>query len=232
MHRTTSTFRISFVGILLIWGLLLAPQVRAQDQGVQIPQVGNASEGTLQETEPLTRSDVMSLARNTDLASASVESSLANLFPAGQRGLIFQNGSFNEAVLDQDGETNQALVSQGRRQGGGSNNTARITQSSRENFAVVVQQGQRNETNVSQGGGPNNIVGVRLQGTNNHTNVVQNGSGNRYLLDFTGNGLGANGPHTVNQIGSGNTLIQVGTGSKPFNVRQRGDHMAVRILHR
>ncbi len=225
MHDSTYTFRTSLSYIVLAWVLLGLP-IASQAQSPQIDQVSSQTSASdqqpvqVQKADPVTRSDALSLIPGVDPIPSAT----------GKSGIVVQKGTSNDAVLQQNGAENKAVVSQRRWQGAGGNNTAQVTQRNRGNLAVVVQQGQLNETTVTQRG-TQNRVGVRLRGNNNQTNILQQGTGNEYLLDFKGNGLGANGTHTVKQIGNQNTLKQVGRGSKPVNVRQRGNGMKVLIRH-
>lgn len=158
---------------------------------------------------------------------------------SGNSSVIVQRGSNNDALVEQVGSGNESSITQmngsgneavvrqtGRPAGGG-------TLSGRNNLAVVVQNGFMNEAIIRQWGN-NNIAGIRLDGNNNGVTLRQEGNGNEYLLDFSGSGLGASTStrsHQVVQLGTNNQLVQVGEGSMPFNVRQRGNRMRMVIRH-
>jgi hypothetical protein len=108
----------------------------------------------------------------------------------------------------------------------GEDNHATLLQSGALNVAVVMQLGDLNETWVEQDGS-GNVVGARLQGDRNRLSVSQRGDDNTYLLDFTGSSL----DHTVVQHGTGMRAVQVGAGSRPFGIEQRGSGAEVTIEH-
>lgn len=112
----------------------------------------------------------------------------------------------------------------------GNSNEAEVNQRGPQHLAVVVHQGSHNRTTLSQQGA-SNTAGVRLQGSENDSMIRQDGTGNEYMLDFNGHGIGSAAPHTVEQIGDQNTLIQTGVGGRPFNVQQRGNELQMVIRH-
>lgn len=119
----------------------------------------------------------------------------------------------------------------------GKGNATAIVQHGDGNVAHVLQQGEANVIHASQVGvdnslhatqiGDDNLVGTRLVGDDNAVDIHQQGNGNAYLLGFEGSGLS----HSVRQIGNKLRLVQLGSGSRPFDVEQRGVDMTIRIEH-
>lgn len=181
--------------------------------------------------EAVDRTDVLGLIPDgltTPVSSGSGNSAVVFQQGSGSDARVQQVGTQNEASISQiEGTGNDAVVEQtGGTPGGG-------TMAGQNNLAVIVQNGSMNETALRQWG-DDNIAGIRLIGNQNRITLTQDGSGNQYLMDFTGSALGSMGrseTHRVRQIGNNNRLIQVGTGSMPFNVRQRGNGMRMRIQH-
>lgn len=218
-----------FVWMLLGAVLMLVPTgVQAQVHIKQVTSsssIGSVQQGQLQvkakdDVEP---GDVFSLIPGGQPVSHTDVS--------GERAVISQEGVNNQASIDQKGSGNEAVVTQRGWKGLGRNNEASVQQKTSNNIAVITQKGRSNRSVIKQKGGTGNVAGIRLRGDNNRTNLLQNGTGNEYVLKFTGNGLGSNSTHTVKQIGNQNTLKQVGVGSKPFDVQQRGNGMKVIIRH-
>lgn len=114
-----------------------------------------------------------------------------------------------------------ALVSQA-----GTGNVADVLQAGPANLAVLYQQGNGNASLLGQIGA-GNLYGSYLTGSGNATSVVQRGCNNIYVLDFKGDGL----QHTAVQAGANNQAVQVGAGTVPFDIEQRGDNMQMIIRH-
>jgi hypothetical protein len=220
-------------GLLLALWMAAAAPVQAQALIKQVPAVTSQVEGATtsqvvieitEENENVSRGDVLGL------IPAGTP-----LFPSttgpGSSAIVVQRGQENEATIRQSGSGNEASITQRGEQAGsdGDNNVATLVQNGANNLGVIVHLGNQNRTTLTQDGN-RNVAGVRLQGTNNATDILQDGTGNEYRLDFEGTGLGMDGtPHTVEQIGDQNMLVQVGQGTTPFNVQQRGDGMRMII---
>lgn len=112
----------------------------------------------------------------------------------------------------------------------GASNTAEIRQQGANNVASVLQVGSFNTTTIAQQG-DRNAAGVSLKGSHNAVELFQQGDNNRYLFHFSGSHLDKTGPNRLEQIGDGNTMVEVGENSIPFNIRQRGDGMRMIIRH-
>lgn len=129
------------------------------------------------------------------------------------RDLIDQGVAGNLAVVDQTGDAGQAA----------------ITQRGLANLAFLQQMaegGGINQTSILQEGDAN-LTAVALRGGDNALTVEQIGSGNVYTLDFTGRTLN----HSVSQVGNGIRAEQVGFGTAPFSVEQRGNSVPILIEH-
>ena len=217
---------------MALW-MIGAPPVQAQALIEQVPAVTSQVEGTTtsqvvfevaEDDEDVSRGDVIGL------IPAGTPPFPSTTGP-GSSAIVVQRGQNNEATIEQSGPGNEASITQRGEQAGsdGNNNVASILQNGTNNLGVVVHLGSQNRTTLTQDGNQN-VAGVRLQGTNNATDILQEGDGNEYRLEFTGIGLGADGtPHTVEQLGNQNMLVQVGQGATPFNVQQRGDGMRMII---
>lgn len=155
-------------------------------------------------TEPISREDAMQLVRERLVPQDQhlLDDYLRTRLPQGGHfGLIHQDGAANLAVMDQDGASN---------------------------LAVMMQHGSGNTTQLTQHG-TGNIYGAWLTGNDNRLNVTQHGDANTYLLEFAGNGLAFE--HEAIQVGAGNQAVQLGTGTVPFGIEQRGDGMTLIIRH-
>lgn len=145
------------------------------------------------------------------------------------------NASAPERVPDLDGGPVRSLVPASETgvfvvQDGRANETS-VAQSGRGHRAVVVQRGVANETRLRQTG-TGHRADLRLDGVRNRIAVRQAGTGNRYRLDFEGRGLNRDASHRVVQRGSDLRAVQVGAGTMPYSIRQRGNGMRLRIEHR
>lgn len=219
------------MGLLLALWMATAAPVQAQALIEQVPVVTSRVEGaTTSQVVVEVAEENENVGDVTTLIPGGTPALLSNV--SGNGAVIVQDGDNNEATVEQEGSGNEASITQS-----GNRNESTVEQRPGDGFpglnnlAVIVQNGSMNQTTVRQFG-QNNIAGVRLNGTNNATDILQEGDGNEYRLEFTGTGLGADGtPHTVKQIGDQNMLVQVGQGTTPFNVQQRGDGMRM-IIHR
>lgn len=108
----------------------------------------------------------------------------------------------------------------------GGGNTGKTVQSGSSHLAILVQRGDYNRTRINQRGSAHS-AGVRLVGDNNSFQLEQGGSNHLYILNFEGSGLS----HNVSQYGHDNTLVQVGSGSTSFNVKQKGNGSKMIIRH-
>lgn len=121
----------------------------------------------------------------------------------------------NLALLRQEGSDNQAI----------------INQSGAGNLAVLLQLGNNITTRATQSGS-NNIFGVRLVGDNldlgGTDGVTQIGDNNVYLLDYEGN---AQQIAPTTQVGVDNRVVQIGNVSQPFGVQQFGNGQRLVIRH-
>ena len=113
----------------------------------------------------------------------------------------------------------------------GSDNQAIIDQSGAGNLAVLLQLGNSITTRATQNG-TGNVFGVRLSGDNldlgGPDGVTQIGDNNVYLLDYEGS---AQQLAPTTQVGVDNRVVQIGNVSQPFGVEQRGDGMRMIIRH-
>jgi hypothetical protein len=175
--------------------------------------VWNAGAQNFNEDLHLEQAQIATTSPNTFDATSLIHRAMQD----GDQRSLFAHPAL--AGLLQDG--NLSLVRQD-----GELNMASILQMGRANLAVIAQDGSRNLTELEQIG-ERNIFGAWLTGNDNQLLLRQHGNDNVYMLDFVGNDLN----HSVDQIGSGIRAIQVGHGSKPFSVEQRGEGMDIRIEH-
>jgi len=201
----------------------VASQLEGATQGQVVVTLSGDCEPSDATCDNVSRDDVLGLIPGTP----SLQSS-----NSGNSAVVAQRGDDNEATIEQVGTGHEASITQD-----GMDNEAVVEQKpgdglpAQDNLAVIVQNGLMNQTTVQQLG-QNNRAGIRLVGDNNGIELQQTGSGNEYLLDFTGSGLGSSSStHQVSQTGSNNQLVQLGEGRMPFNVRQRGDGMRMVIRH-
>ena len=108
----------------------------------------------------------------------------------------------------------------------GEGNTIMLSQLGFANRAVLTQVGSFNRIDARQEG-DRNLLEVLLQGSNNGLDVTQRGNDNVYKLDFLGDGLA----HSVLQEGSGLQAAQIGIGTLPLSIEQRGTGMELVIHH-
>jgi hypothetical protein len=108
----------------------------------------------------------------------------------------------------------------------GQGNAASIDQVGLGNVAVAYQEGDRNEVVLSQLG-DGNLLGVSLLGNGNAIDVTQEGNNNGYFLGFIGESL----THSVLQQGDNIRAVQVGVGTLPFTIEQRGNDMDITVEH-
>jgi hypothetical protein len=108
----------------------------------------------------------------------------------------------------------------------GTSNRAEIAQRGQSNVAVMLQYGSGNVSTLLQDGS-SNVYGSLLNGTNNTLDVEQVGHNNTYLFGFQGSNLN----HSFEQIGNGNTAVQIGVSYQPFGIQQRGNNMNMTIRH-
>jgi hypothetical protein len=113
----------------------------------------------------------------------------------------------------------------------GSDNQAFIDQSGAGNLAILLQFGNNITTRATQIGS-NNVFGVRLDGDDLDLGaadgVTQIGDGNVYLLDYEGS---AQQIAPTTQVGVDNRVVQIGNVSQPFGVEQFGNGQRLIIRH-
>lgn len=142
------------------------------------------------------------------------------------QAVLENNEAFGSPVFsDAEGSDSPSSILQK-----GTSNDAEIRQEGTNNVASVLQVGSYNTTTIAQQG-HRNEAGVSLKGAHNAVELFQKGDNNRYLFHFTGNHLDKTGTNRLEQIGHGNTMVEVGENSIPFNIRQRGDGMRMIIRH-
>lgn len=108
----------------------------------------------------------------------------------------------------------------------GDYNRAFVQQTGRGNVAGLYQGGNGNDASVYQLGNQN-VMAAWFFGNDNTFGLTQRGDGNTYVLGFWGSDL----DHQVVQEGNGLTAFQLGIGSLPFGIKQRGNGAEVRIEH-
>jgi hypothetical protein len=155
----------------------------------------------------LTPEEAVEEIRNGLLDPTSTEAELLDGFTLNDQG--------NLALLRQEGSGNQATVDQ----------------SGAGNLAVLLQLGNNITTRATQSG-TGNVFGVRLTGDNltlgGADGVTQIGEGNVYLLDYKGT---AQEIAPTTQVGVDNRVVQVGNVSQPFGVQQFGNGQRLIIRH-
>jgi len=212
--------------VMAMAGLLAVLPVHAQSGPAQIEQVGRLSPAQQVNSAPLqvaaSSGESQNGGQSASTVNISVEPStgeavtrqdVVDLWPIGSPFDGQPPGSGNQAAVYQDGSGHQAT----------------ILQTGTGHTAVAVQEGANHTTTITQNG-INHLAGIRLTGNGKAVNLTQNGAGHRYLLDMRG-GSGATTDHQVVQSGQSNTLVQAGTISTPFNVRQSGSGMTMVIRH-
>jgi hypothetical protein len=172
-----------------------------------------------------------------DLQDADGNSAVIFQDGDGNAATVEQIGTGNEASVTQLGSNNEAEIMQKGNPGGitdetpvsdALNTAATVTAGGLNNLAVVVHNGNGNVTNVAQLG-ESNVAGIRLPGSENEMDLIQAGDGNRYLLDAPAGETISGLDRNVVQVGSGNSMAQIG--GPPLNVRMRGDGMRMIIRH-
>jgi hypothetical protein len=142
-----------------------------------------------------------------------------NLFRTPAAGLT--TPSSGPGITSSDGTGNRTTIEQS-----GTDNVVAVRQYGTRNVASVVQLGSANRLDAVQNGTAN-VLHVALAGSDNALGLVQRGEDNRYSLDFRGSGL----DHAVVQEGIGLRATQVGVGSLPFGIQQRGTGMEITVQH-
>ncbi len=118
--------------------------------------------------------------------------------------------------------TNTVLINQV-----GNNNLARIGQTGSSNLAILKQAGNQITTVVNQDG-TSNTFGSYLGGNNHYLKVSQLGNQNFYMLYYKGDKAL---DHTVVQKGNNLRAVQIGSGGKPFSIKEQGNGMKILIRH-
>jgi hypothetical protein len=182
-----------------------------------------SAQETEQEVTTLIQQEVIDvpLGQSELTPDAAIEEIRSGLLDPGSTEADLLNGF---ALSDQEG--NLTLLRQE-----GSDNQAVIDQSGAGNLAVLLQLGSNITTRATQAGS-GNVFGVRLSGDNldlgGPDGVRQIGDNNVYLLDYEG---GAEQLAPTTQVGVDNRVVQIGNVSQPFGVQQFGNGQRLIIRH-
>lgn len=238
------------LGLLLALWMLSPLGAAAQVQIDQVQQATEQVQGVSQgevivnAEAGIGRQSALDLIPDVAPTRAGVDGNSATIFQDGNRNdaTIHQAGTGNEASASQLGDDNEIAIAQ---DGAGSDavpdifadedalrepgvaedglttirNTI-LTGAGTRNAAVVVHEGNGNQTGILQRGS-SNVAEVRLDGDKNIMNVVQTGDDNQFRIDaeVTGEVMG------VVQNGSGNVLDT----NVPVNAEMNGNGIEMTV---
>lgn len=131
--------------------------------------------------------------------------------------------SSNEALIEQIGGDNHAVIDQSVTPGG-SGGYAEIDQNGQSNQASVVQTGDSNRARVDQTG-TSNTVSATQDGTGNSLDMAQAGTGNVADLAQTGNWNVFQGA----EIGDYNSITATLTGAPATTAIEVGDQNSITV---
>ncbi|MCS3956526.1 hypothetical protein GGP81_003068 [Salinibacter ruber] len=248
--RFTPSVADPLPGLLLALWMLSPLSAAAQVQIDQVQQateqVQGASQGEVivNAEADVGRQSALDLIPDVAPTPAGADGNSATIFQDGNGNdaTIRQAGTGNEASASQLGDDNEIAIAQ---DGAGSDAVPDIfadedalretgvaedglttiqniilTGAGTRNTAVVVHEGNENQTGILQRGS-SNVAGVRLDGDNNVMNVVQTGDDNQFRIDaeVTGEVMG------IVQNGSGNVLDT----NVPVNAEMNGNGIEMTV---
>lgn len=191
-QKTTHT-RLCF-GLMFLYSPASLPNGPTDIEQVIVNQTGYADMATIQQVgQPSDSNAPIPIAFTSNLPVNSRQNPMADTV------YLVQNGSYNQAGIDQIGIRNHANVDQY-----GDNNIAAILQNNQNNQALAKQNGSLNNVTLMQ------------SGSGNAAQLTQQGVGNLETVNQSGDGNSAQ----INQIGSGLSINITQTGHMAINITQ------------